>query len=103
VHFPRTERLDVWCAANGVEEAVVAGFFLRDPYGPLGELWMDGRPMPHEPVAEPFGRRRSSCRPDPLKVGEAMPLMSDIRGNGREEREIGMSSKKARRVTGLPS
>jgi hypothetical protein len=27
-----------------------------------------------------------------LKVGEAMPLMSDIRGNGREERELGVSS-----------
>ena len=65
VHFPRTERLDVWCAANGVEEAVVAGFFLRDPYRPLGELWMDGRPLLHEPVAEPFGRRRGSVFIDP--------------------------------------
>ena len=32
VHFPEAERLDVWCRRNGVEEAVVAGFFLRDPY-----------------------------------------------------------------------
>jgi hypothetical protein len=39
VYFPRTERLDVWCRRNGVEEAVVGGFFLRDPYRPLGELW----------------------------------------------------------------
>jgi Phosphodiester glycosidase len=65
VHFPRTERLDVWCAANGVEEAVVAGFFLRDPYRPLGELWIDARPIPHEPVAAPFGRRRGSVVIDP--------------------------------------
>jgi Phosphodiester glycosidase len=64
VHFPRTERLDVWCAENGVEEAVVAGFFLRDPYRPLGELWIDGRPMPHEPVAAPYGPRRGTVVTD---------------------------------------
>jgi len=31
VHFPRARRLDVWCATNGIGEAVVGGFFLRDP------------------------------------------------------------------------
>jgi len=60
VHFPRTERLDVWCRRNGVEEAVVAGFFLRDPYRPLGELWIDGHAVPHEPVAGPYASRRGS-------------------------------------------
>jgi Phosphodiester glycosidase len=54
-----------WCAENGIEEAVVAGFFLRDPYRPLGELWIDGRPIPHEPVAAPFGRQRGSVVIDP--------------------------------------
>jgi Phosphodiester glycosidase len=68
VHFPRTERLDVWCAENGIEEAVVAGFFLRDPYRPLGELWIDGRPIPHEPVAAPLGRQRGSVVIDPDAV-----------------------------------
>src|SRR5215471_5785915 len=60
VHFPRPERLDVWCRGKGVEEAIVGGFFLRDPYRPLGELWIDGRPAPHEPVAPPYGARRGS-------------------------------------------
>jgi phosphodiester glycosidase len=60
VHFPQPERLDVWCRGNAVEEAVVAGFFLRDPYRPLGELWIDGRPARHEPVAAPYGDRRGS-------------------------------------------
>jgi hypothetical protein len=60
VYFPRTEHLDVWCRANGVEEAVVGGFFLRDPYRPLGELWIDGRPERHEPIAAPYGERRAS-------------------------------------------
>jgi phosphodiester glycosidase len=60
VYFPRPEHLDVWCRRNGVEEAVVGGFFLRDPYRPLGELWIDGRPRRHEPVAEPYAGRRGS-------------------------------------------
>jgi hypothetical protein len=58
IWFPRTEHLDVWCAANGVGEAVVAGFFLRDPYRPLGELWIEGRPVHHEQVFAPYGQRR---------------------------------------------
>jgi phosphodiester glycosidase len=60
VHFPQTERLDVWCRSNGVEEAVVGGFFVRDPYRPLGELWLDGRQVEHEPVPEPFASHRGS-------------------------------------------
>jgi hypothetical protein len=60
VHFPRTEHLDVWCRRNGIEEAVVGGFFVRDPYRPLGELWVDGRPARHEPIAPPYAQRRAS-------------------------------------------
>lgn len=60
VHFPRPEHLDVWCVANGIGEAVVGGFFLRDPYRPLGELWIDGQKALHEPVADPHGTRRGS-------------------------------------------
>jgi len=60
VHFARPERLDVWCRRHGVAEAVVGGFFLRDPYRPLGEVWIDGRPVAHEPVAAPYAARRGS-------------------------------------------
>ena len=60
VYFPQPEHLDVWCRGNGVEEGVVGGFFLRDPYRPLGELWLDGRPVRHEPVADPHGPRRGT-------------------------------------------
>ena len=59
MHFPRTERLDVWCRRNGVEEAVVGGFFLRDPYRPLGEVWLEGRAIRHEPAPAPFAQRRA--------------------------------------------
>jgi hypothetical protein len=59
VHFPRARRLDVWCARNGVEEAIVGGFFVRDPYRALGEVWVGGERRRHEPVADPFGARRA--------------------------------------------
>ena len=65
VYFPRPEHLDVWCAANGVGEAVVAGFFLRDPYRPLGELWIDGRPARYEAVTPPYAARRGSVVIEP--------------------------------------
>jgi hypothetical protein len=60
VYFPRPEHLDVWCQTNSVDEAIVGGFFLRDPYRPLGELWIDGRPAAHEPIAEPYAAVRGS-------------------------------------------
>ena len=59
VHFPGTERLDVWCAAHEVDEAIIGGFFLRDPYRPLGDLWIDGSPVAHEPIAGPYAARRA--------------------------------------------
>jgi exopolysaccharide biosynthesis protein len=60
VYFPRPEHLDVWCRRNGVDEAVVGGFFVRDPYQPLGEVWIDGRQARHEPIAAPYAQRRGS-------------------------------------------
>ena len=59
VFFPRPRRLDVWCHTSGVEEAVVGGFFVRDPYRPLGEVWVDGRAIGHEPAAAPYAQRRA--------------------------------------------
>ena len=52
------QRLDRWCMQQGRPEALVAGFFLRDPWRPLGEVRIGGRPVAHEPVAEPFGPLR---------------------------------------------
>jgi hypothetical protein len=72
VHFPAAERLDVWCAEHGVPEAVVGGFFLRDPYRPLGEVWLDGREAGHEPVAAPYGARRACVAID----GEELRLVA---------------------------
>jgi hypothetical protein len=60
VHFPEPQHLDVWCRSNGVDEAVVGGFFLRDPYRPLGEVWIEGSPAAHEPIAALYGEMRGS-------------------------------------------
>jgi Phosphodiester glycosidase len=57
--FEEARRLDEWCAANRRPEAIVAGFFLRDPWRPLGEVRIGGRLLPHEPIAAPFGPARS--------------------------------------------
>lgn len=57
--FEGAQRLDHWCAANGQPEAIVAGFFVRDPWRPLGEVRTGGRPVEHEPIADPFGPARS--------------------------------------------
>jgi hypothetical protein len=59
VCFPEPTRLDHWCAATGAREAIVAGFFLRDPHRPLGEVRIGGRAVPHEPVAEPWASVRA--------------------------------------------
>jgi exopolysaccharide biosynthesis protein len=82
VAFPRPQRLDVWCRANGVEEAVVGGFFVRDPYRPLGDVWVDGRRVRHEPVPERFAARRAcvvSARDGDVQIvaREAAPEQPD--------------------------
>jgi Phosphodiester glycosidase len=48
-HFRQPRRLDWWCAKNGIDEAVVGGFYLRDPFRPLGDLWLEGRPVEGTP------------------------------------------------------
>lgn len=83
VHFPRPERLDVWCRRNGVEEALVGGFFLRDPYRPLGELWIDGRAARYEPVAAPFAARRGTVEIEggEIRLAERAAAPAEPRGD----------------------
>lgn len=64
VCFEQPTRLDHWCAATGHPEAMVAGFFLRDPYRPLGEVRVGGKPLPYEPVAEPWAPARACLHVD---------------------------------------
>ncbi len=62
--FTAPERLDHWCAATGPQEAMVAGFFLRDPHRPLGEVRIGGVPVSHEPVPEPWRAARACVHVD---------------------------------------
>ncbi len=64
VHFPEPERLDHWCAAHGHPEAIVGGFFLRDPYRPLGETRIDGDLIEHETVPSQWASTRGCLHID---------------------------------------
>lgn len=64
VCFPEPQRLDHWCAANDHAEAIVGGFFLRDPYRPLGEARIDGVLLEHEPVSPPWATKRGCLHVD---------------------------------------
>jgi Phosphodiester glycosidase len=64
VCFQEPTRLDRWCATEGHPEAIVAGFFVRDPYRPLGEVRVGGGLVAHEPIAAPWGARRACVHVD---------------------------------------
>jgi hypothetical protein len=64
VHFPTPRRLDVWSVATRTPEAVIGGFFLRDPYRALGDVWVDGRRLDCAPVDPRFAGRRSCLLAD---------------------------------------
>jgi hypothetical protein len=52
--FRQPRRLDLWCSKHGVQEAIVGGFYLREPFRPLGELWIGGREQPGEPFPDAY-------------------------------------------------
>jgi len=64
IAFDEPTRLDQWCAATGNPEAIVAGFFVRDPYRPLGEVRVGGTVVEHEPVAAPWASARACVHVD---------------------------------------
>ena len=80
VHFSEPQRLDHWCAANGQPEAIVAGFFLRDPYRSLGEVRIGGRAIEHEPVELPWAAKRGCVHVDGAVRFAARDQLSDEPG-----------------------
>ena len=58
--FRQPRRLDHWCSKHGHKEAIVGGFYLRDPFRPLGEVMTGGRALASEPFAAPYGPRRAA-------------------------------------------
>ena len=82
VCFREATRLDHWCAATGRPEAIVAGFFLRDPYRPLGEVRIAGRVTPHEPVAARWASVRSCVWVDgSVRLARRQELAADPPGD----------------------
>jgi phosphodiester glycosidase len=80
--FERPARLDHWCAAEGHPEAIVAGFFLRDPYRPLGEVRVGGEPVAHEPVPEPWAGARACVHAgDEVRIGAREALGPEPAGD----------------------
>ena len=80
--FAEPTRLDHWCAAGTHAEAIVAGFFVRDPYRPLGEVRVDGRVVEHEPVAAPWGPLRACVHIDgSVRLAPRGELAADARGD----------------------
>jgi len=63
--FRQPRRLDVWCSKHGVGEAIVGGFYRRDPFRPLGDLRMGGRAV----RSERFPARYRGVRPA-LQAGD---------------------------------
>src|SRR3954452_18792879 len=52
-------RLESWCAARGVEEAIVGCFFVRPHGTPLGEVRTRGVARRHVPFLAPFAAVRA--------------------------------------------
>jgi Phosphodiester glycosidase len=48
-----------WCAEEGVNDAVVGGFFVRPEYVPLGHVQVDGRPAASRSFDPPWGDIRA--------------------------------------------
>ena len=82
VCFPEPQRLDHWCAAHGHPEAMVAGFFLRDPYRPLGEVRIGGEVVEHEPAAPPWSSERGCLNVDgQVRIARRGQLPEDPAGD----------------------
>ena len=64
----RPQRLEPWCAARGVEEALVGGFFVRPGGVPLGELRTRGVARRHVAFAPPWGELRACVNVDGGRV-----------------------------------
>jgi exopolysaccharide biosynthesis protein len=80
--FSDPTRLDHWCADNAHPEAIVAGFFVRDPYRPLGEVRIDGAVVEHEPISTPWGSQRSCVHADgSVRLARRDDLPADPRGD----------------------
>src|SRR4051794_337225 len=59
VRLPRPEPLEAWCRREGVDEALVGGFYARPGGTPLGELRTRGLVRASVPFEDPWGELRA--------------------------------------------
>jgi hypothetical protein len=57
-------KLEAWCATQGVQEAIVGGFFVRPHGTPLGEVRTSGVVRDHVPFTAPFDGFRACVHVD---------------------------------------
>ncbi|MBE2320098.1 phosphodiester glycosidase family protein [Solirubrobacter sp. CPCC 204708] len=57
-------KLEAWCAAQGIQEAIVGGFFARPHGTPLGEVRTRGVAREHVPFTAPFDAVRACVHVD---------------------------------------
>jgi hypothetical protein len=58
VRLERPAPLVRWCREQGVNHALVGGFYQRPDYAPLGEVRIDGVVHPYVPFDAPWGEVR---------------------------------------------
>jgi hypothetical protein len=79
----RPQQLVPWCAARGVEDALVGGFFVRPDGTPLGELRTRGIARRHVPFAPPWRDVRSCVSVDGgrVRIAQRDELPAQPRGD----------------------
>ncbi len=79
----RPQRLEPWCAARGIEEALIGGFFVRPGGMPLGELRTHGVARRHVPFARPWGDVRACVSIDGgrVRIAQRDELPAQPRGD----------------------
>jgi hypothetical protein len=83
VRLARPTPLAAWCAANGTDEAIVGGFFVRASGIPLGELWTSGIRRATVPFQAPHHRTRACVHVtrDGVAIGPRPELPVHPRGD----------------------
>jgi hypothetical protein len=75
--------LTEWSLANGVDDAIVGGFFIRAEGTPLGELRLEGVPQPSQPFDPPWDRVRACLHidGDAISCGRRDQYAAEPRGD----------------------
>ena len=83
VVLPGQDRLEPWCARNGVAEALVGGFFTRPEGIPLGEIRTHGVVREHVPFDAPWHAIRACLHVEggTARIARRNRLGSEPRGD----------------------